>query len=61
VQEIKKLIGDAATLNYYDPNKLLMIQTDASSTGHGSRLFQDGQPTAYASRYLITSEKNYHT
>lgn len=59
VHLIKQLISEAATLKYYDPNKVLMIQTDASSTGLGSCLMQDGQPIAYASRSLTPAERNY--
>jgi len=59
LQVIKKLISEAATLKYYDPSKVLMIQTDASSTGLGSCLLQDGQPIAYASKSLTVAERNY--
>ena len=36
-----------------------MLQCDASSTGLGAALLQDGHPVAFASRALSESERNY--
>ena len=36
-----------------------MLQCDASDTGLGATLLQNGQPVAYASRYLTDTERNY--
>jgi len=56
---LKISLTNTPVLRYYDPNKLLTIQTDASKDGLGSCLLQEGQPIAYASRALTETEKNY--
>ena len=43
----------------FDPAKPVVIQTDASSTGLGSCLMQEGLPVAYASRALTDAERRY--
>lgn len=58
-QCVKKLVSDSPLLAYYDPNKELTLENDASEYGLGSALLQDGQPIAFASRSLSQSEKNY--
>jgi hypothetical protein len=35
------------------------LQCDASDTGLGATLMQNGQPVAYASRFLTKTERNY--
>ena len=57
--ELKKLVTSAPLLAYYDPSKELVIQYDASSTGLGSKLMQEGKPIAYASPALSTTEVGY--
>lgn len=57
--KIKQLIATAPVLSYYDPNKPLTIQTDASSKGLGSCLLQDGHPISFASRALTDCETRY--
>ena len=59
MNELKKLITTAPILVYYDPAKALVVQCDASSTGLGAALLQDGKPIAYASRALSTTETRY--
>jgi len=56
---IKKKIAEATILCYYDPNKELILENDASEYGLGSTLLQDGRPIAYASRSLTVAERNY--
>ncbi|GFR84068.1 retrovirus-related Pol polyprotein from [Elysia marginata] len=46
-----------AVLKLYNSNQPLKIQCDASSTGLGASLMQDGQPVAYVSRVLTECEK----
>ena len=57
--EIQRLVSEAPILRYYDPNKRLVIQCDASQKGLGAALLQDGQPLAYASRALTETETRY--
>ena len=46
-------------LKYYEREKDLVIQCDASEGGLGAALLQDGKPLAYASRALTAAERNY--
>ena len=46
-------------LAYPDFSKEFKLHTDASTTGLGAVLYQDGKVIAYASRALTKSEKNY--
>ena len=46
-------------LPFYDVNATVTLQSDASQSGLGACLMQDGQPVAYASRALKTAEKKY--
>ncbi|KAK3731843.1 hypothetical protein QZH41_020209 [Actinostola sp. cb2023] len=50
--EVKKAVTEAPVLRYYDPKKDLEIQCDASQSGLGAMLMQEGKPIAYASRAL---------
>ena len=45
----KRLIANAATLKFFDVNKPCVLQVDASDTGLGGALLQDGQPVAFTS------------
>ena len=58
-QQVKSLIVDSPTLSFYDPNRELTLENDASEYGLGSTLMQEGKPIAFASRALSSSEKNY--
>ena len=44
---------------YYDPNKELRLQVDASKYGLGAVLLQEGNPIGYASKSLTDCEINY--
>ncbi|XP_048585750.1 uncharacterized protein LOC116606612 [Nematostella vectensis] len=59
MKEIKRLVTTAPVLAYYDPDKELVIQCDASSTGLGTVLLQEGKPLCYASRALTATECGY--
>lgn len=54
-----KLISSDTVLAIYDPNKQVVVQTDASKDGLGSVLIQDGRPVAFASRTLSKSEQKW--
>ena len=56
---MKRLIITTLVLAYYDVNKETTIQCDASSTGLGATLLQEGKPVCFASRALFTNERNY--
>lgn len=58
-ETVKKLVTSAPVLQYFDGSKETVIQCDASSTGLGGVLLQDGRPVAFASRTLTSAEKNY--
>lgn len=55
---LKQLVMNINKLKYFNVNKPLVIECDASSEGLGAALFQDDQPFAYASRRLTPAEKN---
>ena len=46
-------------LRYYTVNEEVTLQCDASQTGLGASLLQNGQPVAYASRALTDTETRY--
>ena len=58
-QQIKKLCTSNTVLKLFDVNKAVEIQCDASSTGLGAVLLQDGRPVAYSSRALTDTETRY--
>ena len=57
--EVKRLVSQAPVLSYYQPDRPLSIQCDASQKGLGAALLQDGRPIAYASRSLSDTEQRY--
>lgn len=57
--EVKQMIATAPVLKYYNPREDLMLQCDSSETGLGAALMQAGQPIAYASRALTSTERGY--
>ena len=46
-------------LKYYDAREEVTLQCDASERGLGATLMQKGQPVAFASRTLSTTEQRY--
>lgn len=58
-QRIKTLIATAPTLKYYDIQKEVSVESDASQFGLGCVLTQEGQPVAFASRSMTITEMNY--
>ena len=55
----KSAIANATTLKFFDVNKPCVLQVDASDTGLGGALLQDGQPVAFTSSTLSATEVNY--
>ena len=58
-EKTKTVLTTLPVLAYFDKNKECTIQTDASKTGLGAVLLQDGQPVVYASRTLTDTEHRY--
>lgn len=59
IDKLKHVLMNSRVLQYFNPDKLITIQTDASKSGIGSCLLQEGHPVIYASRLLTTAEQNY--
>ena len=58
-QLIKKEITVALILAYYNPNKPMILQTDASCKGLGACLLQNEKPMYFASKALTEMQKGY--
>ncbi|KAL1446090.1 hypothetical protein WDU94_005684 [Cyamophila willieti] len=58
-EELKKCISNTPVLKFYDVNQDVTLSVDSSSYGIGCVLLQDGQPVAFSSRALNSSQKNY--
>lgn len=56
---VKQLVTTAPVLRYYDVTEEVTVQSDASQKGLGATLLQKGQPVAFASRSLSTTEQQY--
>jgi hypothetical protein len=56
---VKKSLAKAPVLRYYDVSKEVTIECDASDTGLGAVLMQDGQPVVFALRALTDTETRY--
>ena len=56
---MKKLVVQHPVLKYYDVSEEVTLQCDASERGLGATLMQKGQPVAFASRALSTTEQRY--
>ena len=55
-QKIRIMMVETPLLQYYDPNKELTIQCDASSIGICATLFQEEKPICYASNIVISND-----
>ena len=56
---IKKEVTAAPILAYYNPNKLMILQMDASCKGLGACLLQNEKPIHFASKALTEMQKGY--
>jgi hypothetical protein len=59
LDELKQLLTEAPVLQYYDVNKEVTIQCDASESGLEATLLQEQKPVSFASRALTSAERNY--
>ena len=59
--DLKHLLCSAPVLRYPDFSKEFTLTTDASNTGLGAILSQEGHPCCYISRTLNSPETNYST
>ena len=54
--KVKEILSTTPGLRLFDPNMNVQIQCDASKTGIGACLLQEGQPVAYYSKALTPTE-----
>ena len=59
LQGIKEVLTQHPILSYFDPRKEVTLEVDASKSGLGAAIFQEGKPVAYASKSLSSTEQNY--
>ena len=57
--KVKEMVTSDQLLQYYNPDKELAIQCDASESGLGAALLQERKPVAYASRALTDTETRW--
>ena len=59
LDSLKKVVVSTPVLRYYNLEEEATIKCDASQSGLGAALLQNGQPVAYASRALTPTETRY--
>ena len=57
--KLKNILSSTPVLTFYDVKKPVIISCDASQSGLGALLLQDGKPVAHASRALSSAETRY--
>ena len=57
--KLKNLLITAPVVAYYNVNKNITLQVDASKSGLGAVLMQEGHPIAMASKALDETQSNY--
>ena len=55
----ERQVKDNTILQYFDPQKEIVIECDASQKGLGACILQDGKPVNFSSRSLIDAETRY--
>lgn len=58
-RKLKQAVASTPVLKYYDVKAEVTLECDASQSGLGAAMKQNGQPVAYASRALTPTEQNY--
>ena len=59
LHHVKQLITREPILRYFDNTKEVTLQCDASESGLGAVIMQEGKPVGFSSRALTNTEKNY--
>ena len=59
LNQLKEAVTRTPVLRYYSLDNEVTLQCDASQSGLGAALLQNGQPVAYASRALTSAETRY--
>ena len=59
LSQLREAVTRTPVLRYYNLNDEVTLQCDASQSGLGAALLQNGQPVAYASRALTSAETRY--
>ena len=59
LERIQQVLTSNPVLQFYDINKPVILQVDASQGGLGACLIQEGHPVVYASRLLTVAELHY--
>ena len=59
IKVLKAKLTTSPVLQFYDPNKPVLISTDASKDGIGAVLIQNNLPCIYASKALTDCQKRY--
>ena len=56
---LRTIISEDSTIAYYQTDKPLTLEVDASMRGLGAVMMQEGRPVAYASKTLNKTQSNY--
>ena len=57
--KVRDLLCENTILSFFDPNKQIVVQTDASKQGLGAVILQDNLPVVFVSRTLTDTETRY--
>ena len=52
-------VANAVMLKFFDPDKDIVIECDASGVGVGGTLLQDGHPITFVSQALMSTQQHY--
>ena len=58
-ENIKRLVSESPTMKFYQPDKQLVVQSDACQYGLGAVLLQEGQLLAFRALALSSAETRY--
>lgn len=59
LERLNQILLSQPVLKFFDPSNSVKLQVDASKSGLGACILQDGHPVAYASRSLNQAEEHY--